>query len=57
MKCTSETPTGKCGRTWKKVKTRPVVASVRAANEPTPCARTVSAASFSATPPAAMPVA
>ncbi|MGY4361259.1 hypothetical protein ACVW0J_007752 [Bradyrhizobium sp. i1.7.7] len=57
MKCTSETPTGKCGRISKKTNTRPVVASVRAANDVMPCSRTVSTASFSATPPTAMPVA
>jgi hypothetical protein len=34
-----------------------VVASVRAANDVMPCSRTVSTASFNATPPTAMPVA
>ncbi len=46
MKCTSETPTEKCGSISKKQNTSAVVTAARVAKETAPCSRIVSAASL-----------
>ena len=57
IRWTSETPTGACGRIWKKVKTAAVAIAERARSEPTPCSRSVAMAVLTADLAAAAAVA
>lgn len=48
IRCTSDTPTGAVGRTWKNTKVAAVASAPRAASDAPPCARRAWAASLSA---------